>query len=47
MIATVHRYRASLPGKRVALYAEICEVFLGKRQEARGIAQELSAAQKQ
>jgi hypothetical protein len=29
------------------LYAEICEVFLGKRQEARGIAQELSPAQKQ
>ena len=27
----------SLPGKRVALYSEICEVFLGKRQEARGI----------
>lgn len=47
MIATVHRYRGSLPGKRVALYAEICEVFLGKRQEARGIAQELSPAQKQ
>jgi energy-coupling factor transporter ATP-binding protein EcfA2 len=47
MIATVHRYRSSLPGKRVALYSEICEVFLGKRQEARGIAQELTAAQKQ
>ena len=47
MIAIVHRYRASLPGKRVALYSEICELFLGKRQEARGIAQELSAAQKQ
>ena len=47
MIATVHRYRSSLPGKRVALYAEICEVFLGKRQEARGITQELTAAQKQ
>jgi energy-coupling factor transporter ATP-binding protein EcfA2 len=47
MIATVHRYRASLPGKRVALYSEICEVFLGKRQEVHGIAQELSAAQKQ
>lgn len=47
MIATVHRYRGCLPGKRVALYAEICEVFLGKRQEARGITQELSPAQKQ
>lgn len=47
MIATVHRYRSSLPGKRVALYAEICEVFLGKRQEARGLNLELSPAQKQ
>lgn len=47
MIATVHRYRSSLPGKRVDLYAEMCEVFLGKRQEAHGIAQELSPAQKQ
>ncbi len=47
MIATVHRYRSSLPGKRVALYSEICEVFLGKRQEARGMTQELTAAQKQ
>jgi energy-coupling factor transporter ATP-binding protein EcfA2 len=47
MIATVHRDRSSLPGKRVALYAEICEVFLGKRWEARGVAQELSPAQKQ
>ena len=36
MIATVHRYGGELPGNRVALYAEICEVFLGKRQQARG-----------
>ena len=27
MIATVHRYRSSLPGRRVELYSEICEVF--------------------
>jgi energy-coupling factor transporter ATP-binding protein EcfA2 len=47
MIATVHRYRSSLPGRRVELYAEICEVFLGKRQEARGLAQDLTPAQKQ
>ncbi|GHO98536.1 hypothetical protein KSF_085840 [Reticulibacter mediterranei] len=47
MITTVHRYRGSLPGKRVALYGEICEVFLGKRREAIGVAQELSPAQKQ
>ena len=37
MIATVHRYRSSLPGRRVELYAEICEVSLGKRQQSRGI----------
>ncbi|MCA9931692.1 MAG: hypothetical protein KC419_24585, partial [Anaerolineales bacterium] len=47
MIATVHRYRSSLPGRRVELYAEICEVFLGKRQQARGLAFDLTPAQKQ
>ena len=47
MIATVHRYRSSLPGRRVELYAEIVEVFLGKRQEARGISYDLTPAQKQ
>ena len=45
MISTVHRYRGSLPGKRVALYAEICDVFFGKRQEARGQSLELAPAQ--
>ena len=47
MIATVHRYGGELPGNRVALYAEICEVFLGKRQKARGQVLELSPAQMQ
>ncbi len=47
MIATVHRYRSSLPGRRVELYAEICEVFLGKRQQAKGLALDLTPAQKQ
>ncbi|MCP5096219.1 MAG: NACHT domain-containing protein [Chloroflexi bacterium] len=47
MIATVHRYRSSLPGRRVELYDEICEVFLGKRQQARGIVFDLTPAQKQ
>ena len=47
MIATVHRYRSSLPGRRVELYAEICEVFLGKRQQAKGLELELTPAQKQ
>jgi energy-coupling factor transporter ATP-binding protein EcfA2 len=47
MIATVHHFRSSLPGKRVELYAEICEVFLAKRQQARGVVLELTAAQQQ
>lgn len=47
MIATVHRYRSSLPGRRVELYNEICEVFLGKRQQARGMHFDLTPAQKQ
>lgn len=47
MIATVHRYRGSLPGRRVELYAEICDVFLGKRQMARGLRFDLTPAQKQ
>jgi energy-coupling factor transporter ATP-binding protein EcfA2 len=37
MIATVHRFRSSLPGKRVALYSEMCDVFLGNRQRAKGM----------
>src|SRR5207247_2617488 len=36
-----------LPGRRVELYAEICDVFLGKRQMARGMALDLTPAQKQ
>jgi hypothetical protein len=47
MIATVHCYRGSLPGTRVALYQEICEVFLGKRQEAHAILQDMRADQRQ
>lgn len=46
MITTVHRFRSSLPGRRVELYAEICEVFLGKRQQARGLLLDLTPAQK-
>lgn len=46
MIATVHRYRSSLPGRRVELYVDIFEVFLGKRQEARGLVLDLTPAQK-
>ncbi len=32
MIATVHHYKAVLPGRRVELYAEIFDVFLEKRR---------------
>lgn len=47
MIATIHRYRSSLPGRRVELYAEVCEVFLGKRQESKGLVQALTPLKKQ
>ena len=46
MIATVHRYRSSLPGRRIELYAEIAEVFLGKRQMSRGLHLNLTPNQK-
>jgi NACHT domain len=35
MISTVHRFKSSLPGKRVELYSEMCDVFLGNRQRAK------------
>ena len=47
MIATVHRYRGSLPGSRVELYGDICKVVLGRRRQARGLDFELSSDQKQ
>ncbi|WP_461012423.1 NACHT domain-containing protein [Streptomyces capparidis] len=37
MIANVHRYRDALPGSRAALYAEMCDVLLHRRQEARNL----------
>ena len=46
MIATVHRYRGQLPGRRVELYSEICDVLLGHRRQAVGVIEPLSAAQK-
>jgi energy-coupling factor transporter ATP-binding protein EcfA2 len=46
MIATVHRFRGNLPGRRVELYAGICDVFLGRRQQARGLIVDLTPAQK-
>jgi energy-coupling factor transporter ATP-binding protein EcfA2 len=47
MIANVHRFRSSLPGRRVELYAEICDVFLGKRKAAEGLEDNLTPKQKQ
>jgi energy-coupling factor transporter ATP-binding protein EcfA2 len=46
MVATVHNYRGALPGRRVELYAEICDVMLGHWQRAKGITDPLTAAQK-
>ncbi|EIJ43566.1 putative NTPase (NACHT family) [Beggiatoa alba B18LD] len=46
MIAMVHRYRGQLPGRRVELYAEICDVFLGHWRQSIGIHDNLTAAQK-
>jgi len=47
MIATVHRRGSALPGKRVELYKEICQVLLEKRQLAKKLPIALSADQKQ
>ena len=47
MIATVHRRGSALPGKRVELYKEICQVLLEKRQRAKGIPDVLNASQNQ
>lgn len=47
MIATIHKYRSSLPGRRVELYAEIFEVFLGKRQQAKGLFLDVTPSQRQ
>ncbi|MEU6222425.1 NACHT domain-containing protein [Streptomyces sp. NPDC047042] len=37
MTANVHRYRGQLPGSRAGLYAEMCDVLLHRRAEARGL----------
>jgi energy-coupling factor transporter ATP-binding protein EcfA2 len=47
MITNVHRYRGALPGSRVELYREICQVLLGKREESKGITPQLSSDQKE
>ncbi len=47
MIACVHRYNNQLPGGRVELYKEICEVLLSQRHVPRGLGMELTTSQKQ
>lgn len=46
MIATVHHFRGALPGRRVELYDEICDVLLGRRQDAKGMPDFMTAMQK-
>ncbi|MBU0494065.1 MAG: SUMF1/EgtB/PvdO family nonheme iron enzyme [Chloroflexi bacterium] len=46
IIALVHRYRATLPKRRVDLYAECVDVLLGHWDEAKGLAGRLSPGQK-
>ncbi len=45
MIAMVHRYRGQLPGRRVELYSEICDVLLGHWQASKGMQTDLTPAQ--
>jgi hypothetical protein len=47
MIANVHRYRGALPGNRVELYSEICQVMLWRRQEAKQLPIELNGERKE
>ena len=47
MIANVHRYRGALPGGRAGLYAEICQVMLWRRQEAKNLAAQLPGEKKE
>jgi hypothetical protein len=47
MIANVHRYRGALPGSRVELYDEICQVMLWRRQEAKKLEIQLTGAKKE
>ncbi len=46
MISTVHYSGSALPERRIQLYAEICNVLLGKRQKAKKIDDLLTAEQK-
>jgi predicted NACHT family NTPase len=45
MMATVHDNCGALPGRRVELYAQMCDVLLERRQTAKGLQSPLTAAQ--
>ena len=47
MIANVHRYRGALPGSRADLYAEICQVMLFRREEAKNLPLQLDGGKKE
>ena len=47
MIANVHHYRGALPGSRADLYAEICQVMLFRRQEAKNLPVQLAGDKKE
>lgn len=47
MIVNVHRYRGALPGTRAELYAEMCVVLLGRRQQAKKLAETIRMDQKE
>ena len=47
MIALVHRYRGALPGSLADLCAEICQVLLWQRQEAKNLPPGLTSQRKE
>ncbi len=46
MITLVNRFKGQLPGRRVELYNEICDVFLGHWRTALGLPPKLTVAQR-
>lgn len=46
MLVMVHRYHGALPGSRVQLYAEICQVLLERWRGVKGVADKLRGDQK-
>jgi hypothetical protein len=47
MIATLHRHHGALPGSRADLYAQICQVLLWRRQDAKKLKVEPRGDQKE